>query len=88
MSAESSSDVDRVLDEVRSVFADLHGGRAVTVAPESDLAGELGLDSLAIVELHDRLEGAFAVRLSEDVLATARTPVTGSGRSSGPVAKR
>ncbi len=74
MSAESSSDVDRVLDEVRSVFADLHGGRAVTVAPESDLAGELGLDSLAIVELHDRLEGAFAVRLSEDVLATARTP--------------
>ncbi len=74
MSTEHRNDADRVLDEVRSLYGDLHGGRSVDVALGTDLAGELGLDSLAIVELHDRLEGAFGVRLPEDVLATAVTP--------------
>jgi 1-acyl-sn-glycerol-3-phosphate acyltransferase len=68
------NEADRLLSEVRSVFADLHGGRTATVTLQSDLAGDLGLDSLAVVELHDRLEGAFGVTLSPDVLATAATP--------------
>jgi len=68
------SDADLVLGEVRSVLADLHGGRVSTVTLQTELGAELGLDSLAIVELHDRLEGVFGVRLSEEVLATATTP--------------
>jgi 1-acyl-sn-glycerol-3-phosphate acyltransferase len=74
MVPEAGGDADLVLGEAASVFADLHGGASATVTLETDLAGDLGLDSLAIVELHDRLEGAFGVTLSEDVLATATTP--------------
>jgi 1-acyl-sn-glycerol-3-phosphate acyltransferase len=74
MPSGTRSDADRVLDEVKSVFADLHRGNAATVRLQSDLAGDLGLDSLAVVELHDRLEVAFGVTLSEGVLASAVTP--------------
>jgi 1-acyl-sn-glycerol-3-phosphate acyltransferase len=73
MHAEATSDADLVLHEVRSVFADIHGVEAAIVSLQSDLRGDLGFDSLALVELHDRLEAAFGVALSEDVL-TAATP--------------
>jgi 1-acyl-sn-glycerol-3-phosphate acyltransferase len=74
MAFEAPSDADLVLREVVSVVTDLHGGVPRSVALDSDVAEELGLDSLAVVELHDRLEDAFGVTLSEDVLATAATP--------------
>ncbi len=68
------SDAELVLSEVRAVLADLHRDRRGDVTLQSDLAGDLGLDSLAIVELHDRLEQAFDITLPDDVLATAATP--------------
>jgi 1-acyl-sn-glycerol-3-phosphate acyltransferase len=74
MPSEAPSDADLVLREVASVLTDLHGGVPRSVTLDSDLAEGLGLDSLAVVELHDRLEDAFGVTLSEDVLATAATP--------------
>ncbi len=73
MPSETSSDADLVLDEVGSVLTDLHGAVPGSVTLDSDLV-DLGLDSLAVVELQDRLEDAFGVTLSEDVLATAATP--------------
>jgi len=54
---------DLVLDEVVSLLADLHEGAPTSVSLDSDLTGELGLDSLAIVELHDRLQRKFGVTL-------------------------
>ena len=74
MAFEAPSDADLVLSEVASVVADLHGADPRSVALDSDLAKSSVVDSLAVVELHDRLEDAFGVTLSEDVLATAVTP--------------
>ena len=71
MRIEATSDADLVLHEVQSVFADIHGGQVAIVTLQSDLRSDLGFDSLALVELHDRLEGAFGVTFSEDVLAAA-----------------
>lgn len=64
-----------VLRVVRSLLVDL-GARPGELAVDlgSDLVGDHGLDSLALVELQDRLEHAFAVRLGDDTLETARTP--------------
>ena len=67
-------DGERVLTEVASLLADLHTGSGRVVHLDTDLTHELGLDSLAVVELHDRLEHAFTVRLPAEVLATATTP--------------
>ena len=84
-------EADLVLDEVVSLLADLHEGAPTGVSLDSDLAGELGLDSLAIVELHDRLQRRFGVTLPEEVLASATTPgewfravVAAQGHPMGP----
>lgn len=65
---------NRVLAEVSGLLADLHAGVVRPVRLDSDLAADLGLDSLAIVELHDRLQAAFGVTLPEEVMSTAATP--------------
>ena len=41
MSSDTRSDADRVLDEVKSVFADLHGGRAAAVSLQSAPVGSI-----------------------------------------------
>ena len=41
---------------------------------DTDLSGEIGVDSLALVELIDSLEGTFDVTLSDDALVDATTP--------------
>jgi len=72
--SEAGSEADLVLREIESLLSELHPGRVTRVDLRSDLADVLGLDSLAMVELHDRLERAFGVELPEEVLATAPTP--------------
>lgn len=48
--------------------------RATTVRLDSSLERDLGIDSLARVELMMRIERAFDVRLPEHLLASAETP--------------
>jgi len=59
--------VDQLVAEVRP------GGRSVATL-DSKLDRDLGLDSLARVELLTRIEQAFGVRLGDDVLGAAETP--------------
>ncbi|MGA2835735.1 MAG: AMP-binding protein [Acidimicrobiales bacterium] len=63
-----------MLEEVAAVAADVHGGSPPPVTLASDLAVDLGLDSLSVVELYDRLQTAFGIPLPEELLATATTP--------------
>jgi 1-acyl-sn-glycerol-3-phosphate acyltransferase len=49
-------------------------GRAVRAELDSSLEGDLGLDSLARVELVARIEQFFQVRLPEDTLLESETP--------------
>jgi 1-acyl-sn-glycerol-3-phosphate acyltransferase len=59
--------------EIASLVAELHGGNARPVHPQSDLTTDLGLDSLSLVELLDRLGQRFGVILPENVLLNATT---------------
>jgi 1-acyl-sn-glycerol-3-phosphate acyltransferase len=59
--------------EIASLVAELHGGIARPVHPQSDLTTDLGLDSLSLVELLERLGQRFDVTLPEDVLSKATT---------------
>jgi 1-acyl-sn-glycerol-3-phosphate acyltransferase len=59
--------------EIASLAAELHGGSARPVHPQSDLTTDLGLDSLSLVELLERLGRRFDVVLPEDTLANATT---------------
>lgn len=63
-----------VVEQIEGLLVELRGGSVPHVRPDSDLSADLGLDSLAVVELHDRLEHAFGVHLPEEVLAKADTP--------------
>ncbi|MFA4969768.1 MAG: AMP-binding protein, partial [Sulfuritalea sp.] len=65
--AQLLSIVDRLVAEVRPA------GRS-KAALDSSLERDLGLDSLARVELLARIEQAFGVRLSDEVLGSAETP--------------
>src|SRR5579885_2459152 len=70
-----SPDEAVVLQTVATLAAELaHGASVGPVRLQSRLDDELGLDSLAIVELKSRLEEAFAVELPDRTLATADTP--------------
>ncbi len=64
-----------VLEVVRALAAELHPRRAPTLLTlDSTLERDLGLDSLARVELLVRLERASGARLPESLLLSAETP--------------
>jgi len=67
---------EAVLRIVRDVLSELHPGRKDMgpVTLDSALEEDLGLDSLARVELLMRLERAFGVRPPEHMLSTAEAP--------------
>lgn len=67
-------EAERILNEISSLLSDLHAGSGGALNLESDLVSDLGLDSLSLVELLDRLEQTFGVQLSEETLMTATTP--------------
>jgi 1-acyl-sn-glycerol-3-phosphate acyltransferase len=71
-SEASASEI--VLREIGSLLDELRLRPTGPLRMDSDLTTELGVDSLALVELHDRLEGVFGVTLTEDVFSTATTP--------------
>src|SRR6185503_4217733 len=67
-------DPTRVLAVVATVAREARPHIAVDVALDSSLERELGLDSLARVELVLRLEREFGVSLPEQALASSETP--------------
>jgi acyl carrier protein len=73
--APSPMDEAAVIDVVMRTLADLHAGAPglPAVTPASVLDRDLGLDSLARVELLMRLERRFGVALPEDTLQRADT---------------
>lgn len=66
---------ERLLALVEAVAREMKpGAEALSVGLDSSLDRDLGFDSLARAELAQRLEAAFAVRLSDEVFATAERP--------------
>ena len=73
--ARSDEIAGAVLEVVRALAAELHPRRApAPLTLDSTLERDLGLDSLARVELLARLERASGVRLPESLLLSAETP--------------
>lgn len=72
---DATSRVIVLLDIVRAVVTEIRSAAGVPAAIDLDavLDRDLGLDSLARVELLLRIERAFSVRLPEDLLGTAET---------------
>jgi 1-acyl-sn-glycerol-3-phosphate acyltransferase len=72
------ADPDAALVQLTAVVAELvhqtHPGASRSVNADSRLDSDLGLDSLARIELLHRVEDAFAVRLSEQTLLEIETP--------------
>ncbi|CAD5105871.1 AMP-binding protein [Zestomonas carbonaria] len=67
---------EKLLDIVRQTVIELrpYAAEGLKVGLHSDLDRDLGLDSLARVELWARLEQAFGVRFPEDLFSRAETP--------------
>ena len=65
---------DALLDIVRQLAAELHPARRIVITLDSALDRDLGLDSLARVELALRLERRLGVSLPEGTVVTAETP--------------
>jgi acyl carrier protein len=71
---EAKAGADALIDVVEQMMRDTGHGRAPHAALDSSLERDLGLDSLARVELVLRVERAFDVSLPERALYTAETP--------------
>jgi acyl carrier protein len=71
---EASASADALIAVVEQLLRDSGHGQAARAALDSSLERELGLDSLARVELVLRIERAFDVSLPERALYTAETP--------------
>lgn len=67
-------DERKVLADVRSLLDQLRLDVAHELSLDSDLSNDLGVDSLALVELCDLLERSFDVTLPDEVFLTATTP--------------
>lgn len=60
-------------DEVRAAVADHLQVERDSLTGDTSLADDLGLDSLAGIELATALEDRFALRITDDELAAVRT---------------
>ena len=74
MTEQAAIDPKLVLAVVQAVAREARPSMAPEVALDSSLEKELGLDSLARVELVLRLEKEFGVSLPEQALATSESP--------------
>jgi len=73
--ASQTAEESVVIRAVQELLAEFqHAAGAPSVRLDSLLVTELGLDSLALVELRSRLESACGIELPDRVLATATTP--------------
>jgi acyl carrier protein len=60
-------------DEVRAAVADHLGIEPERLTEQASLSQDLGLDSLAGIELATALEDRFSLRITDDELAAVRT---------------
>lgn len=72
--ASDQNDETRVLNAIAALTAQLDPDNHVAAALDSRLSDDLSLDSLAIVELCERLAGLFDVTVNDDALLNATTP--------------
>ncbi|MBK5104478.1 MAG: AMP-binding protein [Burkholderiales bacterium] len=71
---EATAHADRLITVVDQMVRDTRHGQAIHTALDSSFERDLGLDSLARVELVLRVERAFDVSLPEHALYAAETP--------------
>jgi 1-acyl-sn-glycerol-3-phosphate acyltransferase len=64
----------QLLSIIDGLVAEVRSGVCAKAALDSALDKDLGLDSLARVELLARIEQAFGLRLADDLLGSAETP--------------
>ncbi len=69
-----ATDVQLVLRDVRALLDQLQLDRDNTLTMQSNLSNDLGVDSLALVELADQFERTFDVSLPDEVFLLASTP--------------
>jgi len=68
-------DIDALIDLIRSMVGEVHPKwRHIHFTPHTLLDRELGLDSLARMELRNRIERLFNIRLDEKAAVCAYTP--------------
>ncbi len=72
--ATSSGDEELILRDIRALLDQLQLDRDHSLTMQSNLTDDLGVDSLALVELCDQLERTFEVSLPDEVFMTATTP--------------
>ena len=67
--ARQTCDEEQLAGIIRGLVGEVHpGGASVPVGLDSRLEADLGLDSLAVVELRSRMEEAFGVALPDRIL--------------------
>jgi acyl carrier protein len=71
---ENGPDAELVLRDIRALLDQLQLDREHTLTMQSKLTDELGVDSLALVELCDQFERTFDVSLPDEVFLRATTP--------------
>jgi acyl carrier protein len=88
-------DEQLVLRDIRALLDQLQLDRDGTLTMQSKLTEDLGVDSLALVELCDQLERTFGVNLPDEVFLSAATPQdwleavnTARGTVTGPYVPR
>jgi acyl carrier protein len=87
MQSSAADQTAKLLKLVDALVAELRPGATLKSRLDSRLDKDLGLDSLARVELLARIEAAFDVRLPEDLLGSAETvrdllaSISGAGAS-------
>lgn len=74
MNDPSADTLPGLLAVIERLVTELRPGARVRVEPGSSLEKDLGLDSLARMELLHRIEAAFSVRLPEAAMIDAETP--------------
>jgi 1-acyl-sn-glycerol-3-phosphate acyltransferase len=68
-------DIDSLIDIIRSMVGEVHPKwRHIHFTPHTLLDRELGLDSIARMELRNRIERMFGIRLDEKAAVCAYTP--------------
>src|SRR5690606_23597041 len=72
--ADPGAALTALTDVVAELVRQTHPGAARHVTPDSRLDADLGLDSLARIELLHRIEDAFGLRLAERTLLSIETP--------------